>query len=170
MRCRSRRRRAAAVVLAHATTYLLTSLLERAPFFRSSRTSTTAVQRSLQMEPPWRPCVVQIRRHGWAIKQTERGRERRERGRGGGTATAVNKSGPTGIRKVFKKTAGTSRPLQSERMNEVSFLEAGCRIRTVGAIAVRVIVEKQWATQSSSFLSRPVHKQVHFPDFDVPRS
>ena len=85
--------------------------------------------------------------------------------RDGGTATAVNKSGPTGIRKVFKRPRSTSRPLQSDRTNRPPRRRV---LRAVGAIGVWLLNSNE-ETHSSSFSARkprsghPVGKQVHFP-------
>ena len=118
----------------------------------------------------YRPSLLRVRAWfksvamvGQSSKQKEEESEREERE--GGTATAVNKSGPTGIRKVFKRPRSTSRPLQSDRTNRPPRRRV---VRAVGAIGVWLLNSNE-ETHSSSFSARkprsghPVGKQVHFP-------
>ena len=90
-----RRVAAAAAVLAHATTYLPCFIVGESPLLQERFHFTNG---ALLRVRAWFKSVAMV---GQSSKQKEEESEREEREGGTWTATAVNKSGPAGIRKVF---------------------------------------------------------------------
>ena len=86
------RRVVAAAVLAHATTYLPCFIVGESPLLQEWFHFTNG---ALLRVRAWFKSVAMV---GQSSKQKE---EESEREGGTWTATAVNKSGPAGIRKVF---------------------------------------------------------------------